>query len=101
MSETALAASTAGPTRPHWGRLGPTPPAPGWPTLCAPGGMVEPRSIVIVGGGLVGQTLAAKLSGDGHDVTLIESDSAKAQELSETLDIQIVEGNGATASVLR
>ncbi|MEE8580939.1 MAG: Trk system potassium transporter TrkA [Myxococcota bacterium] len=94
----ALAASTAGPTGPHWDRRH---QPRGWPTLWAPRGSVEPRSIVIVGGGLVGQTLAAKLSGDGHDVTLIESDAAKAQALSETLDIQIVEGNGATASVLR
>lgn len=59
------------------------------------------HDIVIVGGGLVGQTLADRLARDGHDVTLIERDRATARELSETLDVSIIEGNGATASVLR
>jgi len=58
-------------------------------------------NIVIVGGGLVGSTLAAKLSRDRHDVTLIEADPAKVRELQETLDIRVIEGNGATAPVLR
>ena len=31
-----------------------------------------PENIVIVGGGLVGQTLAERLARDGHDVALIE-----------------------------
>jgi trk system potassium uptake protein TrkA len=62
---------------------------------------VDPKNIVIVGGGLVGQTLAAKLSGDGHDVTLVEAGADKVRELSEILDVQVVEGNGATAPVLR
>lgn len=58
-------------------------------------------NIVIVGGGLVGSTLAAKLSGDGHDVTLVEQAGAKVPSLREAADIQVVEGNGATAPVLR
>jgi trk system potassium uptake protein TrkA len=57
--------------------------------------------IIIVGGGLVGTTLAEKLSGDGHDVSLVESDRKGAAELSATLDVRIVEGNGATAPTLR
>ena len=57
--------------------------------------------IVIVGGGLVGTTLAEKLSGDGHDVSLVEQDARGAAELSATLDVRIVEGNGATAATLR
>ncbi len=57
--------------------------------------------IIIVGGGLVGTTLAEKLSGDGHDVSLVESDPKGAAELSATLDVRIVEGNGATAPTLR
>jgi trk system potassium uptake protein TrkA len=58
-------------------------------------------NIVIVGAGRVGQTLAEKLARDGHDVSLIEDDSAKVRALSETLDVQLIEGNGATAPVLR
>lgn len=58
-------------------------------------------NIVIVGGGLVGSTLAAKLSGDGHDVTLVEQQALKVRELGEQADVQVVEGNGATAPVLR
>lgn len=57
--------------------------------------------IIIVGGGLVGSTLAAKLSGDGHDVILVEGQAARAQELKEQVDARIVVGNGATAPVLR
>jgi trk system potassium uptake protein TrkA len=57
--------------------------------------------IVIVGGGLVGSTVAGKLAQDGHDVTLVEADPSKLQELTGELDIQSVQGNGATATVLR
>jgi trk system potassium uptake protein TrkA len=58
-------------------------------------------NILIVGGGLVGSTLAAKLAHDGHDVTLVETESAKVRDLQTRLDVQLVEGNGATAPVLR
>ncbi len=58
-------------------------------------------NIVIVGGGLVGSTLASKLSRDGHDVTLVERDPAKIRDLKDQLDVQLVEGNGAEAPVLR
>jgi trk system potassium uptake protein TrkA len=58
-------------------------------------------NIVIVGGGLVGSTLAHKLAEDGHDVTLVESDPHLVRDLSETLDVQIVGGNGTTAATLR
>jgi trk system potassium uptake protein TrkA len=57
--------------------------------------------VVIVGGGLVGATLAGKLAADGADVTLVESDSAKVRQLTEELDVQVVEGNGSTARALR
>jgi trk system potassium uptake protein TrkA len=62
---------------------------------------MNPKQILIVGGGLVGQALAARLSRDGCDVTLVESDPHKVRDLADTLDIQVVEGNGSTAPVLR
>lgn len=58
-------------------------------------------NVIIVGGGLVGSTLAAKLARDGVDVTLIERDPAKVRDLSEHLDVHVIEGNGAGAPVLR
>lgn len=57
--------------------------------------------ILIVGAGLVGSTLAEKLSRDGHDVSLVDHDAAKVRELSESLDVHVHVGNGATARVLR
>jgi trk system potassium uptake protein TrkA len=57
--------------------------------------------IVIVGGGLVGETLAGKLARDGHDISLVEQDPATARALDERLDVQVVQGNGAKAPVLR
>jgi len=57
--------------------------------------------VVIVGGGLVGATLAAKLAADGSDVSLVERDPEKVRELTETLDVQVIEGNGCTAPALR
>lgn len=57
--------------------------------------------VLIVGGGLVGSTLAEKLTRGGHDVSIVDVSSARVRELGETLDVQVVEGNGATAKVLR
>jgi trk system potassium uptake protein TrkA len=59
------------------------------------------KNIVIVGGGLVGQTLADRLSRDNYDVTVVEFDAAKVANLADTLDVQVVVGNGATAPILR
>ncbi len=56
---------------------------------------------IVVGGGLVGSTLAAKLAADGHDVVLVERDRELLTTLSERLDVQTIAGNGATVTVLR
>ena len=44
--------------------------------------------ILIVGGGLVGSTLAEKLSSDGHDVSLIDGDPAKVRELADQVGVE-------------
>lgn len=62
---------------------------------------METQNIVIVGGGQVGQTLATRLSRDGHDIALVERDPFKVRAFSDTIDASIVEGNGATERVLR
>jgi trk system potassium uptake protein TrkA len=57
--------------------------------------------IIVVGGGQVGTTLAGKLSREGHDVTVIERQSALADELSSVLDVRVIHGDGATVDTLR
>jgi trk system potassium uptake protein TrkA len=56
--------------------------------------------VVVVGGGLVGSTLASKLAGDGHDVVIVEQDRDLISDLNEKLDVQTIRGNGATIPVL-
>jgi len=56
--------------------------------------------VIVVGGGLVGSSLAEKLAGDGHDVVLVEQDRELVRELDDRLDVQTICGNGATMPVL-
>ncbi len=56
--------------------------------------------VIVVGGGLVGSSLAEKLAGDGHDVVLVEQDRELVRELDDRLDVQAICGNGATMPVL-
>ena len=56
--------------------------------------------VVVVGGGLVGSTLAAKLAGDGNDVVLVEQSRELISELDEHLDVKTICGNGAIIPVL-
>lgn len=56
--------------------------------------------VIVVGGGLVGSTLAAKLAGHGHDVMLVEQNRELISVLNERLDVQTIRGNGATIPVL-
>lgn len=57
--------------------------------------------VIIVGAGAVGQHLAARLSKENHDVTLIETDRGRLQKLQDELDVLVVEGNGASPRVLQ
>lgn len=57
--------------------------------------------IIIVGCGKVGQTLAEKLNNDGNDVTVIDINAAKVNEITGRCDVMGVVGNGATHTVQR
>ena len=57
--------------------------------------------IVISGIGEMGSHLARMLSGNGHDITVIDSDSKALNELGNLADLITVEGDTTTFAVLR
>ena len=57
--------------------------------------------IVIAGVGEMGSHLAKMLSGNGHDITVIDSDSKLLNEVSSLADVITVEGDSTIFSVLR
>jgi trk system potassium uptake protein len=56
--------------------------------------------IIVVGGGGVGYELARNLSEKQQDVVVIEKNSLKARRFTESLDVMVIEDNGANAAVL-
>ena len=58
-------------------------------------------NIIIVGCGKVGATLVERLSQEGHDITIIDKNAEKIQELSNLYDVMGLVGNGASYSVLK
>ena len=57
-------------------------------------------NIVIIGAGEVGRSVAKTLSGEGHNIYLVEKDEASAKSASDELDVQVIHGNGARPNVL-
>lgn len=57
--------------------------------------------IVVVGGGVVGYSLAEHLLKDKHQLSLIESDPRLCQTISEKLDLQILNGSGSSPALLK
>jgi len=57
--------------------------------------------ILIVGGGSVGGAICAQLVGEGHDITVVDTDYGVLSELSAACDVFGVVGNGADVAVLR
>ncbi|MEE9590927.1 MAG: Trk system potassium transporter TrkA [Thermodesulfobacteriota bacterium] len=55
---------------------------------------------IIIGAGVVGYTIAKKLSNEGHDVVLIEKDEKRIKEVQESLDVRVVKGSGSNPRVL-
>lgn len=58
------------------------------------------KRVVIVGAGQVGQSLAAALSGDGHNVTVVDTCRNRLEDLESHLDIRTIQGYGCHPDVL-
>ena len=56
-------------------------------------------NIIIVGCGKVGTTLVEQLVKEGHDITIVDKNAKKIQELSSLYDIMGIVGNGASFSI--
>lgn len=56
--------------------------------------------ILVVGAGQVGYFLCERLSLEGHEVTLLDRDSARVHASQEQLNVLVVEGNGASAECM-
>ena len=70
----------------------------------APGGgnsNAEPMKIVIAGAGEMGSHLARMLSGNGHDITVIDCDQKLLSEVGSLADVITVEGDSTVFAVLR
>jgi trk system potassium uptake protein TrkA len=58
-------------------------------------------NIIIAGDGKVGSMLTKALSGEGHDLTLIDCNPAALESTIERYDVMSVQGNCASMEVLR
>jgi len=57
--------------------------------------------VIIVGAGEVGYNIADVLSKEGHDVTMIDQNESKLQEVAEKIDVLTVHGSGSSPQILR
>ncbi len=57
--------------------------------------------VLVIGGGEVGQNVARVLSGERHDVTLVDQDTARVEALQGEIDALVLAGNGASPRFLR
>lgn len=57
--------------------------------------------IVIVGSGKIGLALTEKLSQEGHDITVVDSNPKVLEQSMQKYDVMTICGNGAIASILR
>ena len=57
--------------------------------------------IVIIGGGKVGVAIAAQLTGEGHDITVVDRSQRVTDQISDQLDCMALCGQGTAVSVMR
>ena len=57
--------------------------------------------IVVIGDGKIGFTVTQALVREGHDLVVIDNQSEALRQTEDSLDVQVLEGNGASVSVQR
>ena len=55
--------------------------------------------IVVIGDGKIGFTVTQALVREGHDLVVIDNQSEALKRTEDSLDVQVLEGNGASVSV--
>ena len=55
--------------------------------------------IIVIGCGTIGRTIIDHLSSEGHDITIIDRDKERVEELIEKFDVFGVVGNGASLDI--
>ncbi|HAS78893.1 MAG TPA: Trk system potassium transporter TrkA [Ruminococcus sp.] len=55
--------------------------------------------VVIIGSGKVGSNISSSLSGEGHDVTVIDCKDAALAKIRDRQDIMCIEGDGADVDI--
>lgn len=65
-----------------------------------PEGMEVIMKIIIVGCGKVGATLAEQLCDEDHELVIVDKNPTKIQQLSESIDVMGVTGNGSSIHIL-
>ena len=71
--------------------------APGCETLS--GGKAV--KIIVAGNGKMGATLTRQLAMEGHDLTLVDSNSKVLENTQDRYDVMVIHGNCATMDVLK
>lgn len=57
--------------------------------------------IILIGGGMVGNAIVKQLAREGHDIVVVDSSIRVVEEISNTLDVMAICGNGANLDVLK
>jgi len=57
--------------------------------------------IIIIGCGVTGAALAKHLSGEDHEIVIVEKDEERAKTLAETMDALVIHGDGSEPEILQ
>jgi len=57
--------------------------------------------VIIAGAGKIGTYIAERIAEEAHDVTVIEANAAKGEEVSNTLDVNVICGSASSVQVLK